>query len=197
MLGIVRVATSVLAEIGAASEGALIRHCLDGDPAAWRLLHLRYYPITAAFLRKLGVADRELEDTCQEVFLETYRHLSSFRGQAELKTWLYRLCITQARRARRKARVFEALQRAVAWLPGDAMVSSPSFNEAQARFRIQAVLDRLPENERMAFVLYEMEGLPGKEIAAILKCPESTVWRRLHYARKTFRAALGLGEPTA
>jgi RNA polymerase sigma-70 factor (ECF subfamily) len=181
----------VLTEIGVAPEAALLRSCLNGDQNAWRVLHLRYYPIAAAFLRKLGVRDRDLEDACQEVFLETYRHLRSFRAQAELKTWLYRLCITQARRARRKARVVDALKRAVAWLPSDALVSSHAFDEARARHRIHAALERLPEKERVAFVLYEMEGLPGKEIAAILDCPEATVWRRLHYARKTFRAALG------
>jgi DNA-directed RNA polymerase specialized sigma24 family protein len=41
-----------------------------------------------------------------------------------------------------------------------------------------------------------MEGLPGKQIAEIVKCPEATVWRRLHYARRTFRVALGLDAET-
>ena len=138
--------------------------------------------------------EEDLEDACQDVFLETHRHLPSFRGQAELKTWLYRLCITQARRARRKVRLVEALRRAVAWLPTDALLSAPSFNEESARRRIHAALEQLPEGERTAFVLYEMEGLPGKEIARVLDCPEATVWRRLHYARRSFRAALGLAE---
>lgn len=182
----------MLADIGAASEGALVRHCLNGEEAAWRILHLRYYPVAAAFLRKLGVREQDLEDACQDVFLETHRHLASFRGQAELKTWLYRLCITQARRSRRKAKVVEALRRAIAWVPGDTLVSTHAFSESRARERIQAALERLPERERAAFVLYEMEGLPGKEIARILNCPEATVWRRLHYARRTFREALGI-----
>lgn len=189
-----RVATTLLADIGAVSESALVRHCLEGDQAAWRVLHLRYYPVAAAFLRKLGVREEDLEDACQEVFLETHRHLPSFRGQAELKTWLYRLCITQARRARRKVRLVETLRRAVAWLPVEAMLSAPAFDEESARRRIQAALERLPEGERTAFVLYEMEGMPGKEIARVLECPEATVWRRLHYARRSFRAALGLPE---
>lgn len=170
----------------------MVRRCLDGDEAAWRLLHLRYYPVAAAFLRKLGVREPELDDTCQDVFLETHRHLASFRGQAELKTWLYRLCITQARRARRKARVVDALRRAVAWVPEDMLIASEAFSEQRAREQIQAALERLPERERQAFVLYELEGLPGKEIARILDCPEVTVWRRLHYARRTFREALGV-----
>ena len=46
-------------------------------------------------------------------------------------------------------------------------------------------------------ILYEMEGVPGKQIAQILNCPEATVWRRLHYARDTFRRALGAGAERA
>ena len=52
-------------------------------------------------------------------------------------------------------------------------------------------LDQMTERERLVFVLYEFEGLPGKQIAEIANCPEATVWRRLHYARSTFRKALG------
>ena len=72
------------------------------------------------------------------------------------------------------------------------MVSSQSFSEDAARRRIEQALSALSENERSVFVLYEMEGVAGKEIAEIVKCPEATVWRRLHYARRTFRQALGV-----
>jgi RNA polymerase sigma-70 factor (ECF subfamily) len=77
-----------------------------------------------------------------------------------------------------------------------AMLSEQAFSEDLARKRIAQALATLPEGERVVFVLYEMEGLPGKQIAEIVKCPEPTVWRRLHYARRTFREALGV-EPEA
>jgi RNA polymerase sigma-70 factor (ECF subfamily) len=174
-----------------ALETRLLDECVDGDAAAWRRLHRRYFRVATSFLRELGVRDRDLEDTTQDVFLQMFRYLPRFRREAELSTWLYRLCIAQARQARRKARLTEGLYRVLAFLPGSELVSTPSLSEDLARGRIQAALNALSEHERVVFVLYEIEGLPGKQIAKILDCPEATVWRRLHYARATFRRALG------
>lgn len=173
-------------------ESRLIGECAEGDAEAWRKLHRKYYPVAGAFLRKLGVRERDLEDAAQEVFLQVHKYLPRFRGEAELSTWLYRLCITQARHVRRRARLTEALLQVLSLTPGEALVSAPSFSEDAARKRIDQALAALPETERSVFVLYEMEGVPGKQIAEIVKCPESTVWRRLHYARQTFRRALGV-----
>jgi len=53
---------------------------------------------------------------------------------------------------------------------------------------VQAALAQLTEPERLVFVLYELEGVAGREVATIAGCPEATVWRRLHYARKKFSA---------
>jgi RNA polymerase sigma-70 factor (ECF subfamily) len=167
---------------------------IDGDAAAWRRFHRRYFPVAAAFLRKLGVRDVELEDATQEVFLQVHRYLPRFRGDSELSTWLYRICITEARRVRRRAHLTAALLRVLSLEPKDALVSTPSFSEEGARRRIEAALSELSESERYVFVLYEMEGLSGKHIAEILECPEATVFRRLHYARRAFRRALGASD---
>jgi RNA polymerase sigma-70 factor, ECF subfamily len=191
----VRAAANSLVEVEASSSPAqpLLR-CVEGDRGAWRQLHRQYYPVAAAFLRKLGVHERDLDDACQEVFLQMFRYLSSFRGESDPKTWLYRLCITQARRARLRHKVTGALERVLSLLPRDALVSSPSFSEHAAQRRIHAALACLSEKEREAFVLYEMEGVAGKQIATIIGCKEATLWRRLHYARQVFRQALEASE---
>lgn len=165
--------------------------CLQGDMRAWRELHAHYLPIAGAFLRKLGVRESELEDATQEVFLQLFRYLPRFRREAELSTWLYRLCITQARHARRRARVSDVLSRVLSFLPAPNIVSTPSLPEHVARKRIEQALSQLSEGERTVFVLYEMEGVSGKDIAQIEEIPEASVWRRLHYARKRVRLALG------
>jgi RNA polymerase sigma-70 factor (ECF subfamily) len=187
----VRTAANSLAEVeGSSSPAQPLLRCVEGDRAAWRQIHRHYYPVAAAFLRKLGVHERDLDDACQEVFLQMFRYLSRFRGEADPKTWLYRLCITQARRARLRHKVAHALEQVLALLPRDALVSTPSFSESAAQRRIEQALARLSEKERSAFVLYEMEGLAGKQIASIVGCKEATLWRRLHYARQVFREAL-------
>ena len=93
-----------------ATDRDLIAACVGGDGEAARDLHVRYHAVASAFLRKLGTRPGELEDACQEVFLRFFRYLPSFRGEAELKTWLYRLCITEARRARRRRRIGRVLE---------------------------------------------------------------------------------------
>jgi RNA polymerase sigma-70 factor (ECF subfamily) len=169
-------------------DAVLIHRCVAGDEQAWRELYRSHYAAAAAFLRKLGVRERELDDATQEVFTQLFRSLPQFRGEAQLRTWLYRLCATQARRARR----FRAVSNALSALFGqDADATTRQELPADlARERVSAALDRLNEGERLVFVLYELEGLSGDDVANIAGCPVATVWRRLHYARARFRGAI-------
>ncbi len=185
--------------VGAVDEShlleTLVDRCVLGERQAWRDLHKTYYPVTAAFLRKLGVADGELEDACQDVFVRLHRYLPGFRGASELKTWLYRLCATEAGRLRRKRRVRQAL----GFFMRSELESNPPFTgqelpAALARRRVEGALAKLKPAERLVLVLYELEGLSGDEVAKIAECPVATVWRRLHYARKAFQAELEAGD---
>lgn len=171
-------------------DGALLDECIDGDESAWRQLHRLCYPRAAAFLRKLGVRELELEDAAQEVFVQLFRYLPSFRREAELSTWLYRICISQARSVRRRQRVTETLTRLLSLGTAPSLVSTPSLPDEIVRRRVEAALSKMTERDRTIFVLYEMEGVPGKRIAEIVDSPEASVWRRLHGARQTFRLAL-------
>jgi RNA polymerase sigma-70 factor (ECF subfamily) len=169
-------------------ESPLLLECARGNDQAWRSLHFRYYPLAVGFLRKLGVYDSDLEDASQEVFLQMHRYLPRFRGNSQLKTWLYRLCITQARQVRRRRRLAETLR---SWLSLTVEPHvGPELCEDSARRRIEKALEQLSEKERLALVLYEMEGLSGRQVAETLRCTEATLWRRLHYARKKFIAAI-------
>ena len=171
-------------------DADLLDACSAGDSAAWRHLHRLCYPRAAAFLRKLGVGELDLDDATQDVFMQLFRYLPSFRREAELSTWLYRVCITQARHVRRRRRVTHTLSRLLSLGSAPTLVSTPSLPEAIVRRRVEAALSRLSEGDRTVFVLYEMEGLPGKRIAEIVASPEASVWRRLHDARRVFRRAL-------
>jgi RNA polymerase sigma-70 factor (ECF subfamily) len=175
-----------------APDRDLIAACVGGDRDAARELHVRYHAVASAFLRKLGTGPGELEDACQEVFLRFFRYLPSFRGEAELQTWLYRLCITEARRARRRRRIGRVLDVLLIQRRSDDSEQIPAAARSDATLArlCETALGRMGEGLRLCFVLYEMEGLSGKQIAEIAGCPEATVWRRLHDARRLFRAAL-------
>jgi RNA polymerase sigma-70 factor (ECF subfamily) len=171
-------------------ESCLLDDCLEGDEFAWRHLHRLCYPRAAAFLRKLGVSELDLDDAAQDVFVQLFRYLPSFRREAELSTWLYRICISQARSVRRRKRVTQTLARLLALGTAPTLVSTPSLPDAVVRRRVEAALSKMTEGDRTVFVLYEMEGIPGKRIAEIVDSPEASVWRRLHGARQIFRRAL-------
>jgi RNA polymerase sigma-70 factor, ECF subfamily len=174
-------------------QSALVSRCVSGEAGAWRALHGKYHPVVAAYLRRLGVRDGELEDACQEVFLQTFRYLPSFRGAAELPTWLYRLCVTQARKARQRQRRRHAAE-AREMLARDTDLGNGALgaemSDRWAQKRVGAALEALTQGERLVFGLFEIRGLAGKEVAEIAGCPVATVWRRLHEARQTFRAAI-------
>ena len=179
-----------LSEAEPAQDGTLVDQCLHGDDAAWRRLCREHYPNVAATLRRLGVPDPDVEDAAQEVFVEVFRYLSSFRGDARLSTWLFRLCISRAHQVRRRVRTREKLRHLLLLAPSQAAPEPPGLGEPQARRKIERALSTLSDKLRDVFVLYELEDVPGKQISEILGCPEATVWRRLHEARRAFSAAM-------
>jgi RNA polymerase sigma-70 factor (ECF subfamily) len=171
-------------------DRALVAQCVVGDDDAWRQLCRRHYPRVAGTLRKLGVQTADVDDAAQEVFIEVFRYLPRFRGEAELGTWLYRLCISRAHQLRRRARTREKLRRFLLLAPGQVAPEPLGLGEADARRLIERALSALSEKQRSVFVLYELENVAGKQIAEILDCPEATVWRRLHEARRSFMSAM-------
>jgi RNA polymerase sigma-70 factor, ECF subfamily len=165
----------------------LVARCVAGDDAAWAALYARYSRMIGHFLRRLGVAPESLDDAVQDVFLQAFRSLEKFRGEAAIKTWLYRLAVTQARRSREKARFVRRVRQLLA-LEAQSDHDSCEMHAVREDRLLQAGLNQLTELEREAFVLYELEGQGGVELAAIFGCPETTVYRRLHDARKKFQA---------
>ncbi|HEX2872028.1 MAG TPA: sigma-70 family RNA polymerase sigma factor [Polyangiaceae bacterium] len=180
---------SAASEVDAGHD--LLDGCVAGSAAAWRGLHQRYHRTALSVLRRLGVPAAHLEDACQEVFVDVFRYLPRFRREADFRTWLYRICLSRARVTRRRARVWSLFSRLSPQV-GPDLVEQP-FDEGQASRQLARTLERLSEAERVVFVLFELEGLSGQEIAEVIERPAATVFRRLHDARKRFSAALEEG----
>lgn len=175
-------------EIDASLETRLLDACVEGDDRAWRQLHRYYAPIASSFLRKLGLSEQDAEDVLQEVFFEMWRSLHQFRREARLSTWLYKICIAQRDRFRRRAWALRLLRKLL--LRAVTATTPSNASETIALQTLVRALDQLPEPERIAFILFNMEGLKGKEIAEIMGWPESSVWPRVHNARKLIKDAL-------
>ena len=182
--------TSQTCEIGVVRQ--LFDRCVTGDEQAWRDLHRTYYPVACRFLTRMGVGGADLEDACQEVFVQVFRYLARFQHRSDFQTWLYKLCLSQSSRVRRRRRLHQAM----AWLVGrdsSASTSCQDWSEAMTGERVGQALDRMKPLHRQVFVLFELEGVGGEEIACVLDCPATTVRRRLHYARLEFEQLLGAG----
>ena len=176
-------------------DSALIRGTLAGDRAAARELHRYYYPIVASFLRKLGVLPHDLEDAAQEVFTQFFRYVASFRGEAELKTWVFRLCVTEARRGRRRRRVAAVLAGVLRREPPEDTVPPLVTSDRTIHELAKDALDRMDPDQRLAFVLFEIEGLTGREAAEIAGKTMAAMFRRLYEAQRIFQEILGIEPP--
>lgn len=141
-------------------------------------------------LRRLGVSEADAPDATQEVFLVVHRRLSEFEGRSRLTTWLFGICLRVAQERRRRAHVrYErADEQALSSEVDERADVGAEAERKQAMRRLEAILDRLDFDQRVVFTLFELEGMRGDEIAALLDVPVPTVHSRLRLAREAFKA---------
>jgi RNA polymerase sigma-70 factor, ECF subfamily len=146
-------------------------------------------------LRRLSVAERDLMDATQNVFVVVFRKLHEFEGRAQLRTWIFQICRRVASDYRRSAPVRREVVTDSIELNARAeqLSTAPLADEQAQRVSLaRAVLDKLPETQREVFILFELEQLSGEEIAAMLELPLGTVRSRLRLAREAFRREVAL-----
>ncbi len=134
-------------------------------------------------VRRMGVSEGEVDDLTQEVFLTAHRKLPEFEGRSSPKTWLYGICLRTVSDWRRQARVRR--EDLVAEPPdrGAEARQPEDLERQQARHLLDQALATLDEDQRAAFVLFEVEDLPLRRIAEITETPLQTVYSRLKIAR--------------
>ena len=170
----------------------LIHRSLAGDREAVRDLHDEYAPVAIAYLSRLGTQPGEIEDACQEVFLRFFRHLAAFRGEAELKTWLFRLCVTEARRARRRRRLAALVVGLLQREPTTRAVPPAIWSDTTIQKLVARALDRMAPAQREAFIRFEIQGMTGKEVARMNGSSLPATFRRLYEAQRVVRETLGV-----
>ena len=175
-----------------------IRHVTDAQDGEAKLsvtqVHERHGEFVWRTLHRMGVRRPHVEDVYQEVFLVVHRRLSSFNGQCALTTWLYEICFRVAAGYRRKAH-FRREELVPDWSELDSLsspVPSPERQlvaSRQAR-QLERILDSIPLEYRVVFVMFEIEGMSSEQIAESIGAPVGTVYSRLYRARKRFARAL-------
>ena len=143
-------------------------------------------------LRRCGVAEAELDDAVQEVFLVVHRRIDDFEGRSSATTWLYAVSVRVASTLRRSATREQARREKVGAQMHGAGEADPEreLSRQEAGVLLDRLLDELDGTKRTVFVLAELEGVPVPEIAQIMDANLRTTHSRLRLARKRFNAAL-------
>lgn len=149
-----------------------------------------YTPFVWRTLRRLGVADADAEDVCQEVFVAVHRKLETFEGRSSVRTWLYGICVNAASNYRRRRSVRREVVSEAPPEQTAAPEQQAELERKQALALLDELLNELDHDRRSVFVLYEIEQLSMHEIASAVGCPLQTAYSRLHAARKQLEASV-------
>jgi RNA polymerase sigma-70 factor (ECF subfamily) len=185
------------------NDETLVARAAAGDDSAFEALVRRYQARVFRLACRL-TSDSEAPDVLQDTFLQVYRHLPSFRGDSQFRTWLYRIATNAAlmhrrARARRPADSldmylpqFDADGRHAA-TPAELQVASCADQMLDRQVLAQKARDviaRLPDLYREAFVLRDLEEMSTAQVAQTLGIEPSTVRQRVHRARLMLRGYL-------
>lgn len=181
------------------NEQELILGLREGDEAAFKFLVDTYQD--RVFNTALGIVQNaeDAEDVAQEVFIQVYRSISSFKGESKLSTWLYRIATTRSLdllRSRKSKKRFGILQR----LFGDGdepELEIPDFNHPgialdrkENAARLFKAIRQLPENQKIAFTLHKLEDLSYQEVSEIMQTSLPAVESLMHRAKQNLRKML-------
>jgi RNA polymerase sigma-70 factor, ECF subfamily len=163
-------------------------HQAQAFEEVFRLHHRRVYSIC---LRMIGNS-AEAEDLTQDVFLQVFRKLGTFRGESAFTTWLHRLTVNQVLMHFRKSYVTKEQLTEDGEMPGGIMFARNRFNGSAVldRLALDEAIVQLPHGYRMVFVMHDVEGLEHSEIASLLGCSIGTSKSQLHRARMRMRRLL-------
>ena len=176
---------------GVLEDRLLVERAAQGDRRAFDDLYRRWSDFVWHRLGRLLGPDPEREDLLQQVFLDTYRALPRFRGDAAFSTWLHRIVVNVAydhlrRRKRRPTNPLELEE--IAALASPAMSPEATARRREELLRIASYLDRLKPKKRIAFVLRVVDELALEEIGGLVGASAATVGQRVYHAERELAA---------
>jgi RNA polymerase sigma-70 factor (ECF subfamily) len=153
--------------------------------AEFKAIYDKNFNLIWRALARYGVPDADMMDVTQKVFLTAFLKLPEFEGRSRLSTWLWGI----ARRVASGYRKSSMVQNEVPTDPEelDVAVESQSRIESPRQRAVERILAKMPEPQRVVFLLFEVDEMEGPDIAALLNIPLGTVRSRLRYAREVFR----------
>jgi RNA polymerase sigma-70 factor, ECF subfamily len=174
-----------LANLSKATDFELATAAAQGDMAAFEEVYKRHHRRVYSVCLRMLQNTSEAEDLTQDVFIQLYRKIGSFRGDSAFTTWLHRMTVNQVLMHFRKRTVkFEKTTE-----EGETPVqivsgtSNPEKMRIVDKIALDNAIDQLPTGYKNVFVLHDVEGFEHEEVARILGCSVGTSKSQLHKAR--------------
>lgn len=170
------------------ADRVLIERCLANQAGAFEELYHRFAPRVFTLACRMSGSRSSGEDLLQEIFLLIYRKLGSFKGEAALGTWVYRLatncCLDYLRSRQHK------LEMASDELDDSLPPRAAAGRLTADRLDLERAIAQLPPGYRAAFLLHDVEGFDHAEVGRLLGIAEGTSKSQVHKARMKMRALL-------
>lgn len=161
------------------------------------------------FAHRLCGEEHDAKDLVQETFLNAYRGLKDFRGEASITTWLYTIAANVSVRMRRRRKGEPERELSIEefvptsegefqlQLPAKGLSPQQTMENKELRRALSKAIQKLPKKYRLVLVLRDMEGLSAKEVGSIMKLNERAVKSRLHRARLFVRKELSADDTSS
>ncbi|MHB1863044.1 MAG: RNA polymerase sigma factor [Gemmatimonadaceae bacterium] len=169
-------------------ERLTIRRAIQGDEAAMRSLWTRHAPHIDMVVRRLVGPDYDVaEDIAQEVWIQIFRALPTYRGDSQFATWAHRIAVNRTLNALRRTR---RLSQVEIDMDDDAVAVEPDADSTFVMASIEQAVARLSPGARTVFLLHDVEGYTHEEIAAELGITSGGSKSQLFKARAKLRMLL-------
>ncbi len=170
------------------NESLLIRRAIDGDERALRALWTRHAPHIDMVVRRLVGGDQDVAaDVAQEVWIQIFRALPSYRGDSQFSTWAHRIAVNRTLNALRKTRRLANLETEV---QEDSASVEPDNDRSFVAQSIEQAAAKLSPGARVVFTMHDVEGYTHEEIAAELGITAGGSKSQLFKARAKLRKLL-------
>jgi RNA polymerase sigma factor (sigma-70 family) len=184
------------------NEVELIQGLRKGEEAAFKYLVDNYQD--RVFNTAIGIVQnaQDAEDVAQEVFIQVFRSINSFKQESKLSTWIYRITTTRSldllrsKKSKKRAgliqRLFGENNEPVFEIP-DFNHPGVAMDKKENAAQLFKAIEQLPENQKVAFTLHKLEDLSYAEISEVMKTSVAAVESLMHRAKQNLRKILEKG----
>lgn len=174
------------------TDVVLAQKSAEGDTAAFEELYRRHFRRVYALCLRMLSDPTQAEDLTQDVFIQLFNKIGSFRGESAFTTWLHRMTVNQVLMYFRKRSTKSEFTSGDDETPDQIVkgTENPNAMPVIDRISLENAITKLPPGYRQIFVLHDVEGYEHGEIAEMLNISEGTSKSQLHKARLKLRGLI-------